>query len=160
VTFESSFFELQSHLQNFNPDIVLSFGLAGKRESIEFERVAINCMDAYIPDNQGIKPKDQAIDLYGDAAYFSTLPIRQFEADLLKAGIPAKISNSAGTYVCNYVFYKLAQTFQGTNTKFGFIHVPPLPEQKELVNMKFEVLLKALEIILMSLSSQGSLSVE
>ena len=160
VTFDTSFSELKRQLQLCKPDIVLCLGLAGRRESIELERVAINCMDAYIPDNQGHQPRDQKIDNNGETAYFSTLPLRHLEAQLLKAKVPARISNSAGTYVCNYVFYKLAQELQTTQVQFGFIHVPPIPEQNELVSMRFDLMLKGLETILLSLSTQGSLSVE
>lgn len=159
VTFDTSFDELNHRIKQFGPDIVLSFGLAGRRDSIELERVAINCMDAYIPDNEGEQPRDEEIDPHGDKAYFSTLPLRDLEAALKKEKIPARISNSAGTYVCNYVFYQMMKSQLGSKVKCGFIHVPSIPEQNEKgASMPFETIVKGLEIILKTLSAQGSLS--
>jgi pyroglutamyl-peptidase len=152
VTFDTSFDVLQKKIQTFSPDIVLSFGLAGRRDSIELERVAINCMDAYIPDNEGEQPRDEVIDPQGETAYFSTLPIRDLEAALKKENIPSRISNSAGTYVCNFLFYKLMKSQLGTKIKCGFIHVPCIPEQKEKgASMPFDVIVKGLETMLKTL---------
>jgi pyroglutamyl-peptidase len=153
VTFDTSFEELQLKINQTKPDIILSFGLAGRRDAIEFERVAINCMDAYIPDNDGEQPRDEKIDPKGETAYFSSLPIRELEAALKKENISTRISNSAGTYVCNYVFYQLMKSQLGSEVKCGFIHVPSIPEQNEKgASMPLETIVKGLETILKTLS--------
>ena len=108
--------------------------------------MAINCQDAYIPDNNGDQPRDQEIDPSGEAAYFSTLPIRELEAALKKENIPARISNSAGTYVCNYVFYQLMKMNLNTKRKCGFIHVP------SETTLDLNVLIEGLEVILKNLA--------
>ena len=122
VTFERAFHVLEKKIKSFKPDMVLSFGLASSRHEIDLERIAINCLDAEIDDNNGHRPMDQLISPRGETAYFSTLPLRQFEMALKAKGIPVKISNSAGTFVCNYLFYKLMESQM---TRYaGFIHVP------------------------------------
>src|SRR6056297_420061 len=92
-------------IEALNPDYLISFGLNGKISHIALERVAINMVDARIPDNNGEQPKDMIIKEDGPVAYWSTLPLRTMENKLKEAGIPAKISYSAGTYICNYVMY-------------------------------------------------------
>src|SRR6266851_2357198 len=89
------------------PDIVLCVGLAGGRAALSLERVAINIDDARIPDNKGRQPIDLPVVAGGPAAYFATLPIKAVVAALREAGLPAIVSNSAGTFVCNHVFYGL-----------------------------------------------------
>src|SRR6266581_2274356 len=89
------------------PDIVLCVGLAGGRAALSLERVAINIDDARIPDNRGGQPIDLPVVAGGPAAYFTTLPIKAAAAVLREAGLPAIVSNSAGTFVCNHVFYGL-----------------------------------------------------
>lgn len=142
VTFEGSFRELEKAMRDFDPEIVLCFGVAGGRSAIEFERVAINCIDADIADNAGKQPSDKSIEDSGSPAYFTNLPFRTMEMALKAAGIPSRVSNSAGTYVCNLVFYKLMEKLQGTEKQGGFIHVPPIEAISE------EDLRRALAIIL------------
>ena len=97
---------------------------------MSLERVAINVDDARIPDNQGNRPIDQDIVQGGPAAYFTTLPIKAALRNLQIEGIRAEVSQTAGTYVCNHVFYSLMKTAAGkTGIRAGFIHVPYLPEQ-------------------------------
>jgi pyroglutamyl-peptidase len=111
------------------PDIVIGVGQAGGRHEISVERVALNVDDASIPDNAGQQPVDATIADGGPAAYFSTLPIKAIVRALRLRGFPAGISQTAGTYVCNHVFYGLMQHAQGRALKGGFIHVPFLPQQ-------------------------------
>ena len=118
-------------IDDFRPDYVLSFGLNGRLSHIALERVAINIVDARIPDNNGEQPKDMIINPEGPVAYWSTLPLRNIECNLKETGIPVRISNSAGTYICNYVMYSALDFIEkrGLKTKSGFIHIPFLPEQ-------------------------------
>src|SRR5437762_8397779 len=113
------------------PDIVLCVGLAGGRAALSLERVAINVDDARIPDNAGQQPIDQQIVGGGPAAYFATLPIKAAAAALCAAGLPAVISNTAGTFVCNHVFYGLMHlaASRRPGLRAGFLHVPYLPSQ-------------------------------
>jgi pyroglutamyl-peptidase len=111
------------------PDIVIALGQAGGRDEISLERVALNVDDASIPDNAGQQPLDATIADGGPAAYFSTLPIKAIVRALRLRGFPAGVSQTAGTFVCNHVFYGLMQHAQGRQLKGGFIHVPFLPEQ-------------------------------
>ena len=94
-------------IERFDPQLMIAVGQAGGRMAITPERVAINCDDFRIPDNKGNQPIDEMIVPDGPAAYFSTLPIKRIVMRLMAAGIPAQVSNSAGTFVCNHVFYGL-----------------------------------------------------
>ena len=111
------------------PDIVIAVGQAGGRHEISVERVALNVDDATIPDNAGQQPVDATIADGGPAAYFSTLPIKAIVRALRLRGFPAGVSQTAGTFVCNHVFYGLMQHAQSRGMKAGFIHVPFLPQQ-------------------------------
>ncbi len=111
------------------PDIVIAVGQAGGRHEISVERIALNVDDATIPDNAGQQPVDATIADGGPAAYFSTLPIKAIVRALRLRGFPAGVSQTAGTFVCNHVFYGLMQHAQGRGMKAGFIHVPFLPQQ-------------------------------
>jgi pyroglutamyl-peptidase len=113
------------------PDIVLAVGLAGGRAALSLERVAINIDDARIPDNDGQQPIDRPIAAGGPPAYFTTLPIKAAVKALREAGLPAAVSNSAGTFVCNHVFYGLMHlaACRGLALRGGFLHVPWLPSQ-------------------------------
>jgi pyroglutamyl-peptidase len=112
-----------------HPDIVIAVGQAGGRSEISLERVAINVDDALFADNAGAQPVDTAIVANGPAAYFSTLPIKAIVRALRLRGFPAGVSQTAGTFVCNHVFYGLMHHAAGSSLKAGFIHVPFLPEQ-------------------------------
>ena len=113
------------------PDIVIMLGEAGGRYRISPERVAINVDDFRIPDNSGNRPRDEAIVEGGPVGYFSTLPIRAISERINKAHIPAAISNSAGAYLCNRLFYSVMHTIsvEGLSAKAGFIHLPYLHDQ-------------------------------
>lgn len=112
------------------PVAVLCFGQAGGRTDISLERVAINLVDARIPDNAGKQPVDEPLVEGGPAAYFTTLPIKAMLRDLRAQGIPASVSHSAGTYNCNAIFYYLSHFIasQRPSLRGGFIHVPYLPQ--------------------------------
>ncbi|MGG4583735.1 pyroglutamyl-peptidase I [Serratia nematodiphila] len=121
---------LNAAIEEVQPVMVLAVGQAGGRTDITIERVAINVDDARIPDNQGQQPVDEPIVAGGPAAYFSTLPIKAMVSSMREAGIPASVSQTAGTYVCNHVMYGLLHRLSGQReVKGGFIHIPYLPEQ-------------------------------
>lgn len=113
------------------PDAVLCIGQAGGRCDLTPERVAINISDARIADNAGNQPIDEPIAKDGPAAYFATLPVKAMAAAIREAGLPASVSNTAGTFVCNHLMYGvlhlLAQAYPGV--RGGFMHVPFAPEQ-------------------------------
>ena len=118
-------------IAELKPELVISIGQAGGRPAISIERVAINIDDYRIEDNGGNQPVDQAINPDGPAAYFATLPVKAIVKKLQKAGIPAEVSNTAGTFVCNHLMYGLLDYLQenGLDIPAGFIHIPFLPEQ-------------------------------
>lgn len=111
------------------PDVVLCVGQAGGREAVTPERVAINCMDARIPDNAGNQPREASVISGGPDGIFSTVPVRKMADAIEEVGIPGKVSNTAGTFVCNDTLYRLLHHYAGTAVRVGFIHVPHLPEQ-------------------------------
>jgi len=121
---------LNAAIDALQPTVVLAIGQAGGRVDVTVERVAINVDDARIPDNRGQQPVDVAIVPGGPAAWFSTLPIKAMVAALREAGIPASVSQTAGTFVCNHVMYGvLHKLADRPEVKGGFIHIPYLPEQ-------------------------------
>lgn len=140
------------------PDYVIHIGQAGGRIGITPERVAINLDDARIPDNAGNQPIDAMIKTDGQTAYFSQLPIKAMVRKIKDAGIPANVSNSAGTFVCNHIMYQTLYLCQKhyPNIQSGFIHVPYLPEQtldRPLPSMSLDMIVKALEIALETIVS-------
>ncbi|HIT33760.1 MAG TPA: pyroglutamyl-peptidase I [Candidatus Faecousia intestinigallinarum] len=112
-----------------SPDVILCVGQAGGRSAVTPERVGINLQDARIPDNAGELPQDIPIIPGAPAAYFATVPVKAMAAAIQAAGIPSEVSNTAGTYVCNDVLYRLLHRYAGTSVRVGFLHVPYLPEQ-------------------------------
>ena len=123
--------DLDAMVDELHPDVVIAVGQAGGRPDISVERVAINVDDASILDNGGQQPVDAAIASDGPAAYFSTLPIKAIVRALRERGLVAGVSQTAGTFVCNHVFYGLMHhaARQPHRIRAGFIHVPFLPEQ-------------------------------
>ena len=115
--------------QIFQPDVILCIGQAGGRSAVTPERIAVNIRDARIADNAGAQPQDDLVIPEGPAAYFATVPVVKMADSIQKIQLPADVSNSAGTFVCNDVLYTLLHHYHGTATKVGFIHVPYLPEQ-------------------------------
>lgn len=122
---------LYGAIDELQPEMVIAVGQAGGRTDITVERIAINVDDARIPDNAGNQPVDEPIVKGGPAAYFSTLPIKAIVEGIREAGIPASVSQTAGTYVCNHVMYGLLHYLAKHKNKIrgGFIHIPYLPEQ-------------------------------
>ena len=141
-------------IEKEEPDAVVLLGMAGGRTAITPERVAINLEDARIEDNEGNKPDEQAIAKEGPVAYFSSLPIQEMVAAMQESGIPAYISNSAGTFVCNHLMYSVLHylSMNQRSIPAGFIHLPYLPEQvvyrPTLASMSMETLVAGVEICL------------
>lgn len=115
--------------EKLRPDVIISVGQAGRRTGITPEVVGINLREAKITDNAGNQPVNIPVVPGGPVAYFATLPVREMVASMEQAGIPAFLSYTAGTFVCNDVLYTLLNRFDGTSTLAGFIHVPYLPQQ-------------------------------
>jgi len=145
-------------IDELHPSLIICVGQAGGIAAIHVERVAINVNDARIPDNQGQQPIDESIVVEGPTAYFATLPIKAITNELRQAGIPAVVSQTAGTYVCNHIMYGLLHrlNLEHNKIKGGFIHIPYLPEQAVshpgAPSMAVETVRAALEkIILVSL---------
>ena len=122
---------LEEEMRRYQPDIVLCIGQAGGRKGLTPERVAINQDDARIPDNEGNQPIDLPIRQDGASAYFSTLPIKAMVQEIKKQGLPASVSNTAGTFVCNHLMYQALYLVEKEfpNMKAGFMHVPYMAEQ-------------------------------
>lgn len=126
--------KIKEAVEKENPDVVLSIGQAGGRSEITVERVGINIDDCRIPDNEGNQPIDEPVVKGGPAAYFVTIPIKAIVENIKAHNIPASISNTAGTFICNHVCYGVAhlaaqRTAAEKPMKSGFIHIPFLPEQ-------------------------------
>ncbi|WP_241574935.1 pyroglutamyl-peptidase I [Rosenbergiella nectarea] len=121
---------LLAAIARYSPTLVIAVGQAGGRTDISLERIAINIDDARIPDNRGYQPIDKPVVENGPAAWFSTLPIKAIVNALQQEGIPASVSQTAGTYVCNHVMYGLLHALgDKPEVKAGFIHIPYLPQQ-------------------------------
>ena len=133
TVFGAAWDTLQTALATHRPALVVCVGQAGGRSGFHIERVAINVDDATLPDNAGQQPHNRPVLPGAPAAYFSSLPLHAVVDGLRAQGLPAEVSNSAGTFVCNHVFYRLMHALatepymQGT--RGGFVHVPWLPEQ-------------------------------
>ncbi|HET6555213.1 MAG TPA: pyroglutamyl-peptidase I [Dyella sp.] len=122
--------ELGLMVDEVAPAILLGVGQAGGRSRLSLERVAINVQDARMADNAGVQPIDEAIVADGPAAYFSSLPIKAMLKALLAEGVPAEVSNTAGTFVCNHVAYLMLHlAARHHDLRAGFIHIPYLPSQ-------------------------------
>lgn len=158
TVFYKSIEVLENLIENEKPDIVVCVGQAGGRYDISLERVAINIDDARIKDNEGNQPVDIKIFEDGENAYFTSLPIKRMVKKIREAGIPASISNTAGTFVCNHIMYGLLYLIDKKypNIRGGFIHVPYLPEQviskRNMPSMSIENIRKglrsAIEVVL------------
>ncbi|TKB07192.1 pyroglutamyl-peptidase I [Desulforhopalus sp. IMCC35007] len=136
-------------IETQKPDIVITVGQAGGRTDITPERVAINIDDYRIPDNEANRPIDEPVVAGGPAAYFSTLPVKSMVEAMHNAGIPASLSNSAGTFVCNHLFYGVHHYLAKSTIRHGFVHIPFLPEQVTDVSqpsMTLELIVKGLEV--------------
>ncbi|MED3387084.1 pyroglutamyl-peptidase I [Bacillus subtilis] len=151
TVFRSALDTLRQAIQKHQPDIVICVGQAGGRMQITPERVAINLADARIPDNEGHQPIDEEISPDGPAAYWTGLPVKRMTAKMKEHGIPAAVSYTAGTFVCNYLFYGLMDHISRTSPHIrgGFIHIPYIPEQtidKTAPSLSLDMIVRALRI--------------
>lgn len=118
-------------VREHRPDVVVCVGQAGGRFAVSPERVAINVDDGRIPDNEGKQPIDEPIQPDGPAAYFSSLPVKAMVTAMREAGVPAVVSNTAGTYICNHIMYQVLHMIdrEFPQMRGGFVHVPYAPQQ-------------------------------
>ena len=128
VSFSQSFQKLKNEIDTFNPDLVISLGLAEMRPSINLEKVAINLIDCKTPDNEGIHMRDQLILKDGPTAYFSNLNTEEMRS--VQTSFPVEMSYSAGTFVCNFIMYQTLSYLHDSKVKAGFIHLPHLENQE------------------------------
>lgn len=154
--------KIDEAIKEYNPDVILSIGQAGGRPDITVERVGINVDDYRIKDNEGNQPIDTKIYDDGENAYFSNLPIKAIVENIRKNNIPASISNTAGTFVCNHVLYGVQYLLDKKypNKKSGFIHIPFLPEQvinrPNTPSMSISTIVKALTLALEAIIENDS----
>ncbi|MDF3126252.1 pyroglutamyl-peptidase I [Rheinheimera sp. 1928-s] len=150
--FEKSQQELHTAIDELQPVLVLAVGQAGGRTELCFEKVAINFIDARIADNAGRQPVGTPVVTDGPTAYFTTLPVKAMVNSLKQQGIPAAVSYTAGTYVCNTVFYALMHQLKNNpKVPAGFLHIPYAPAQaigKAVASMPIEMVVQALKICL------------
>ncbi|MFP7233100.1 pyroglutamyl-peptidase I [Bacillus subtilis] len=151
TVFRTALDTLRQAIQEHQPDIVICVGQAGGRMQITPERVAVNLADARIPDNEGQQPIDEEISPEGPAAYWTGLPVKRMTEKMKENGIPAAVSYTAGTFVCNYLFYGLMDHISRTapNIRGGFIHIPYIPEQtidKTAPSLSLDTIVRALRI--------------
>ena len=146
VVFDEAAEKVIDVAEKLQPNVILCIGQAGGRDAITPEMLGINLRFASIPDNKGNQPKDEPVVDGGREAYFSTLPVRRMAEAIDSKGISAKLSYSAGAYVCNDLLYTLLSYFDGTKTRVAFIHVPYFSDQKKEPSMSLSDIVKGLEI--------------
>ena len=130
VSFRSARQQLRSAIAEVEPDLVVCVGEAGGTSAVRVERVAVNVIDARIPDVDGSAPIDVPVIAGAPAAFFSTLPVKACASAVREAGVPVDVSNTAGLYVCNATFYALQHLLAGRpDVRSGFVHVPRTPAQ-------------------------------
>ncbi|MDO4754077.1 MAG: pyroglutamyl-peptidase I [Bacillota bacterium] len=163
TTMRGSMEAIRNAVETHQPDVVLSIGQAGGRADITLEAVGTNEADFPIPDNDGNLPRGEVITEGGPDAYFTSIPNKRVVAGILNKGIPASISRSAGTYVCNYVCYKTCDFLRNEypHVRSGFMHIPYLPEQVAMLyekgktapqpSMSLDVVAKAVISAIMSI---------
>ncbi len=148
VRFGDALAALRAQCRTLQPELVVCVGQANGRAEISLERVAINVDDARIADNAGAQPIDRPIAARGPAAYWSTLPIKAIVAAIAKRGVPASVSQTAGTFVCNHVFYGLMRMLaRRRGVRGGFVHVPLVPEQGA-PSLPLATIVDALELVI------------
>lgn len=130
VVFGQSAKILKDLIDHHKPDVVLCLGQAEGRHAMMPERVAINLVDARMADNAGVLMSERPVIVGGPDAYFSTLPVKAMEDAMRLAGVPAAISFSAGTFVCNHIFYSLQHHLKNGGVRSGFMHVPLMDQQR------------------------------
>jgi pyroglutamyl-peptidase len=159
VTFKGAAVMLEQAVDEFRPDVVLCVGQGSGRSEVNIERVAINMADSKKPDNDGYQPEEMPVRAEAPDAYFSNLPVKRLVEVLHEAGVPAVVSNSAGAYVCNSVFYTALHLVHHKypDMRAGFVHIPYLPcqvvEKSKQPSMANETVVLALETILHTLAT-------
>lgn len=152
---------IQQAILEVQPTAILSLGVAQSRSTISLERVAINLDDASIPDNAGVYATGQQIAEDGPPAYWATLPLLAMHQALAARGIPVTMSNHAGTYICNHVFYVAQHTLaqSGKPIPCGFIHIPDIakPNESESKGLPLEKMIEAVEICLEVIQKQSAI---
>lgn len=158
TVFNKSLEKIEEAIKRHNPDVVVSIGQAGGRFGITPERVAINIDDARIKDNEGNQPVDTNVFADGENAYFTNLPVKAMVAEMVKEGLPASLSNTAGTFVCNHVMYGVLYMIHKKypHMRGGFIHVPYIAQQAaskpNTPSMSLEDITRGLEICIKVIS--------
>ncbi len=152
VVFGEAAEKLLSASAELKPDAIICVGQAGGRAFVTPELVAINLRHADIPDNKGNQPKDTPIIPEGERAYFSTLKVRKMAEEINASGVPARLSYSAGAYVCNDLLYTLLHHYRGGDVKVCFIHIPYCKEQGKEPSMELSQIVAALESAIKSIS--------
>ena len=152
VAYAQSAEALLGLIEHHKPDVVICLGQAEGRTQITPERIAINLDDARLADNEGVTRIDEPILVDGPVAYVSTLPIKEFVTAINAAGVPAAVSLSAGTFLCNHIFYVAQDALRGTKVRSGFVHVPLMDEQAGefpgLRTMPLDQMIKAVRTML------------
>ncbi len=153
TSFARSFETVRSAIEKENPDYVVMVGQAGGRTEITPEKQALNRIDARIPDNDGFQPSGQTIIADAPEAYQSTLPVEQFVQALSDSGVPARLSETAGAFVCNYLFFRVMDYLKAdSHTKAGFVHIPyetgQLQGKPDAFAMPIEEIVRGLEIMI------------
>lgn len=152
--------KIDQAVEKYNPDVIISVGQAGGRSDINVERIGINVDDFRIEDNEGNQPCDEPIDEAGPDGYFLNVPVKAMVDNIRKHQIPASVSNTAGTYVCNHVAYGTRRMIE---TKYpgkrsGFIHIPYLPQQvidkKGVPSMSLQVVVEGLAAALEAIAEE------
>jgi pyroglutamyl-peptidase len=161
TTYADSIGTVTEAIDRLRPAAVVMVGQAGGRAELSIERLAVNCDDARTPDNAGVLREDAPIVAQGATAYLATLPVKQITAGLRIAGYPAAVSNTAGLFVCNHLFYGVMNHIVTHNldTQAGFVHVPFLPEQvvgkPGTPSMSLEMIVVGLDCIVAALTSNA-----
>jgi len=162
TSYARSSIALRGAIHEVRPDLVLCVGQAGGRTELCLERVAINVQDARIKDNDGKQPVDRPVVRDGPAAHFATLPIKACVAEMRKAGLPAAVSNTAGTFVCNNVFYALLDMAarHPIPMRAGFLHIPYVTEQAARLgtvpSMALDDIVRGIEIVVTVSAARNS----
>ena len=152
VVFSKAAKRLIELIDEVKPEVVIALGQAEGRPQINLERVAINYMQGQIADNEGVFALSGEISKDAPAAYFSTLPLELISQSLTAVKIPVAISLSAGSFLCNHIFYSMQHHLHGKGAHSGFIHLPLISEQRNefpnLATIELEMMLKAINTIL------------
>lgn len=161
TVFGKSIETVAAAIEDCRPDAVLCIGQAGGRADLTPERIAINLDDASIADNEGNRPVDTPIFPDGKPAYFSTLPVKAMVAAIRAVGIPASLSNTAGTFVCNHLMYGVLYTLEKycPSVRGGFLHVPYIPSQvtggRGIPSMSAADIVRGLEAAIAAIGENG-----